>query len=206
LVSWARWQIDAGGGELATNNDWGAGANSAEALTAAATATGAFGLSPGSRDAAVLITLAPGAYTAHVSGGDGGTGVALIEVYEGQLPWWVDSLSWDPALLDVTFPHPAAPFQRVSSPAVGIWGDLPRLPALTPIPTATANWLDAMTVAFTEAPPRRRFVRPLRQHVDLKLVRVPEADTPDIDRPRYDRLGHTARTTSRPGMMLNVRV
>jgi hypothetical protein len=80
------------------------------------------------------------------------------------------------------------------------------LPALTPIPTATANWLDAMTVAFTEAPPRRRFVRPLRQHVDLKLVRVPEADTPDIDRPRYDRLGHTARTTSRPGMMLNVRV
>lgn len=42
----------------------------------------AFALTTGSRDAALLVTLPPGEYTAQVSGSDDGTGVALVEVYE----------------------------------------------------------------------------------------------------------------------------
>ncbi len=41
------------------------------------------GLAPqNDKEAAILTTLTPGAYTAVVSGGDGGTGVALVEVYQ----------------------------------------------------------------------------------------------------------------------------
>ena len=42
---------------------------------------GAFALTSGSRDAALIATLSPGAYTAQVSGVGGTTGVALVEVY-----------------------------------------------------------------------------------------------------------------------------
>ena len=47
--------------------------------------TAAVGLSPlaiGSGDSAILTTLAPGGYTAQVSGVGGTTGVALVEIYE----------------------------------------------------------------------------------------------------------------------------
>ena len=43
---------------------------------------GAVALTPGSRDAALQIVLPPGAYTAQVSGINGGVGDALVEVYE----------------------------------------------------------------------------------------------------------------------------
>lgn len=43
---------------------------------------GAFALNPGSTDAALLLTLAPGGYTVQVAGSNGGTGEALVEVYE----------------------------------------------------------------------------------------------------------------------------
>src|SRR5262249_16494340 len=43
---------------------------------------GAFGLTTGSRDAAVLANLAPGAYTAQVSGVGTASGIALVEVYD----------------------------------------------------------------------------------------------------------------------------
>jgi hypothetical protein len=66
---------------VAENNDWGAASN-AGALGATAQAVGAFALPTGSRDAALLVTLTPGAYTAQVSGVNGTTGVALVEVYE----------------------------------------------------------------------------------------------------------------------------
>lgn len=55
------------------------------AITAAAQTVGAFAFAAGSRDAALVVTLAPGAYTAQVSAADGsGTGVALVEIYEIQ--------------------------------------------------------------------------------------------------------------------------
>jgi hypothetical protein len=44
--------------------------------------TGAFPLPAGSKDAALVVTLSPGAYTAQVSGAAGTTGTALVEVYE----------------------------------------------------------------------------------------------------------------------------
>jgi hypothetical protein len=73
-----RLQIFNNAGTLvAENEDWG---NSA-AIAAAAERVWAFRLDGGSRDAAVLATLAPGAYTAQVAA-NGGTGVALIEVYD----------------------------------------------------------------------------------------------------------------------------
>ena len=43
---------------------------------------GSFALVPGSRDAAFIVNLPPGGYTVQVSGADGGTGVAIVEVYE----------------------------------------------------------------------------------------------------------------------------
>lgn len=66
---------------LVENNDWGAGSN-ASAVAATAQMVGAFALTEGSKDAALRITLVPGAYTAQVSGADDGAGVALVEVYE----------------------------------------------------------------------------------------------------------------------------
>ncbi|HEY1111597.1 MAG TPA: hypothetical protein VGE76_23280, partial [Opitutaceae bacterium] len=47
-------------------------------VAAASTAVGAFPLNPGSRDAAIVRALDPGAYTVQVSGG---SGVVLLEVY-----------------------------------------------------------------------------------------------------------------------------
>ena len=64
---------------IANNEGW---ANRAD-ITAAAAQTGAFALPSGSKDAAVLITLNPGAYTAQIkSAKNNSSGVALIEIYE----------------------------------------------------------------------------------------------------------------------------
>lgn len=65
---------------LATNDNWSSDAQ-AGALAAAASRTGAFALPAGSLDAALLVDLAAGAYTASVSGAGGTTGTALIELY-----------------------------------------------------------------------------------------------------------------------------
>jgi hypothetical protein len=43
---------------------------------------GAFGLTNGSRDSALVVSLAPGSYTAQASGATGGTGVTLVELYD----------------------------------------------------------------------------------------------------------------------------
>jgi len=66
---------------IASNDNWQASAD-AEWVRAATNQVGAFQLEAQSKDSALLITLAPGAYTVHAAGADGGTGVALIEVYE----------------------------------------------------------------------------------------------------------------------------
>lgn len=70
----------AGATAVATNDNWGTAAN-AEAVAAAATTAGAFALASGSRDAALLVDLPAGAYTANVSGAGGTTGTALFELY-----------------------------------------------------------------------------------------------------------------------------
>ena len=66
------------GSTVASNTGWGG----TPALTAAFTQVGAFPLSATSNDSAMLVTLGPGSYTAVVSGANGASGVALVEIYE----------------------------------------------------------------------------------------------------------------------------
>jgi len=63
------------------NDNWGTG-NSTSLVAEASTKSGAFALPAGSKDAAILLTLAPGTYSAQVSGVNNTTGTALVEVYE----------------------------------------------------------------------------------------------------------------------------
>lgn len=74
------------GSLVAANDNWmvpvGLGAASATEIATAAARASAFPFAEGSRDAAVLVTLAPGAYTAVVEGSDLGSGAGLIEAYE----------------------------------------------------------------------------------------------------------------------------
>ncbi len=66
---------------VATNDRWDLAAN-AGAMTTASNRAGAFALAAASEDAALLITLPPGAYTVEVKGKGESEGVALLEIYE----------------------------------------------------------------------------------------------------------------------------
>jgi hypothetical protein len=80
---------DGNGNLIAQNERWGtpvsvggySAAANALSIASAAVAAGAFPLTAGSNDSAVLVTLTPGAYTAVVSGVGAATGVALVEIY-----------------------------------------------------------------------------------------------------------------------------
>ena len=50
-------------------------------IAAVSEQVGAFPLTEGSADAVLLIEVPPGAYTAQVSGADGGEGIAIVEIY-----------------------------------------------------------------------------------------------------------------------------
>lgn len=65
---------------IATNDNW---SDSTDATTIESTAAqvGAFSLPRGSKDAAMIVTVSAGAYTAVTSGVNGTTGTALVEVY-----------------------------------------------------------------------------------------------------------------------------
>jgi hypothetical protein len=71
-----RLDLYSGPSKINENDTW------ANALSPTFAAVGAFALVPGGRDAALLVTLAPGGYTVQVSGVDGAAGEALIELYE----------------------------------------------------------------------------------------------------------------------------
>jgi len=59
---------------MATNDDWGTASNAAQLQ--------ASGFAPSnSLESAILIQLSPGAYTAIVTGANGGTGTGIVEVY-----------------------------------------------------------------------------------------------------------------------------
>jgi hypothetical protein len=77
--------FDVDGMLIASNDDWetqDGGADAVTELTDATTSTAAFDLATGSADAALVLTLPPGAYTAHIVPKADATGVALIEAYE----------------------------------------------------------------------------------------------------------------------------
>ncbi|MBC7365529.1 MAG: DVUA0089 family protein, partial [Undibacterium sp.] len=66
---------------IASSDDWGNGSNPGE-IAATSARVGAFALPSASKDAAILVTLAPGNYTALLGGTNNTSGVALLEVYE----------------------------------------------------------------------------------------------------------------------------
>jgi hypothetical protein len=61
---------------MAMNDNWD------PALAATARRVGAFDFNAGSKDSAVVVTLIPGSYSVIVRGKGGGTGTALVEVYD----------------------------------------------------------------------------------------------------------------------------
>ena len=67
---------------IASNDDWYADSTSGAAIATAASQVGAFTWTQGSKDAALLVTLQPGVYTAMGQGKNGASGVTLLEVYE----------------------------------------------------------------------------------------------------------------------------
>lgn len=69
------------GSSIGSNDNWSDNANVAD-IRSATSRTGAFTLADGSKDAALLVTLDPGSYSAQVSAGAAGSGVALLEIYE----------------------------------------------------------------------------------------------------------------------------
>jgi hypothetical protein len=82
---------DSTGTLIASNTGWSSpptpGTSSVVAVLQQASATvmqnvGAFPLVAGSTDAAMLVTLPPGDYTAQLAGVGGTTGIGLVEVYE----------------------------------------------------------------------------------------------------------------------------
>lgn len=66
---------------IAANDDWTAFPDQG-ALEQARVAAGAFPLRAASKDAALLVTLAPGLYSAKTENASGASGVALVEVYD----------------------------------------------------------------------------------------------------------------------------
>lgn len=73
--------VYSGSNVVSTNDRWESSDNAA-AVTAASQTAGAFALTANSQDAALLITLPPGAYTVEVKGKGETEGVALLEIYE----------------------------------------------------------------------------------------------------------------------------
>lgn len=70
--------VDSAGNQIAINQGWGG----TTALTSASSSVGAFAVDPASKDSELLVTLAPGSYTALVASADSSNGTALVEVYE----------------------------------------------------------------------------------------------------------------------------
>ena len=69
-------EIYQGSTKIGENDNWSA------MLSTAFSSVGAFQLTPGSKDAAITISLPANGYTVQVSGADGGVGEALVEIYE----------------------------------------------------------------------------------------------------------------------------
>ncbi len=68
--------------QIGENDNWSADATEATALRTTASRLGASALSNGSKDAAMLVTLVPGVYSAIVDAQGGQPGIALVEAYD----------------------------------------------------------------------------------------------------------------------------
>lgn len=107
--------------ELGSNDDW----LTAAGWQAVFTGVGAFPLTTGSRDAAMLVRLPPGTYTAQAVGANNATGVALIEIYDVPNPpatslvlLPVDNAGRPPEQFTGSTPPPSTNLGRVSTTPV----------------------------------------------------------------------------------------
>lgn len=76
---------DSANREIARCDNWDSAGDVADRVAAATTSLGTFPLPPGSRDAALVLDLAPGAYTAHLLAANAGAAaspVGLVEIYD----------------------------------------------------------------------------------------------------------------------------
>lgn len=80
----ATLEIYADSRRIASNSGWQAAPN-ARAIREASERIGAFSLPENGADAAVLLSLSPGAYTAMLTGTDDAAGVGLIELYDADV-------------------------------------------------------------------------------------------------------------------------
>jgi pectate lyase len=78
---------------IAANDQWQDPTATATLNADVSRSVGAFALAAGSKDAAMVFDNASGGYTAQVSGVGGGTGVALVEIYEAPAPAPVTNLA-----------------------------------------------------------------------------------------------------------------
>jgi hypothetical protein len=69
-------EVYSGNLKIAENDNW------SSSLATTFSSVGAFGLTTGSKDAAITVSLPAGGYTVQVSGADGGVGEAIVEIYE----------------------------------------------------------------------------------------------------------------------------
>jgi hypothetical protein len=69
------------GATIGSNTGWATNSDPSQ-ISSVAASVGAFALTSGSADSALIISLSPGAYTMQISGVGGSTGVGLAEVYE----------------------------------------------------------------------------------------------------------------------------
>lgn len=79
--------LDAAGVQIGTNDNWGSVATS-PSLAAAFAPVGALPLLDNSKDAAILVTLNPGTYTAQLEGVGGTGGKGLLEIYDTATGEW----------------------------------------------------------------------------------------------------------------------
>jgi hypothetical protein len=78
-----RITLFSGSTQIATNSNWAVG-NNVTQLTYTFAQVGAFSLTSGSLDAAMINTLQPGSYSVQITGVGNTSGVALLEVYDVQ--------------------------------------------------------------------------------------------------------------------------
>ncbi len=80
-----RLEVNSGTTVIASNEAWdkpAAGGATAAQIVTAATSVGAFALTAGDLDTALLLTLDPGTYTANIKGLNGAVGDVLAEIYD----------------------------------------------------------------------------------------------------------------------------
>lgn len=110
--------VYSGATPLRMNDDWGQ-AGPGPSVIDTADAVGAFPFPAGSRDAALVLGLGAGLYTAHLRDAGGGGGVALFEAY--------DALGGDSGnrLVNLSLRGPVGQDERVLIPGFVLGGDAP---------------------------------------------------------------------------------